>query len=1044
METMEFDDIDLIQQTLDGNQQAFTKLVEKYQKQLHALAWQKIGDFHIAQDIVQETFLSAYQKLEQLEHPNQFVGWLYVITSNKCKNWKRKKKIPLQSIETINSTELEEAYYKEYMTTQREEARNRKNRKLVQTLLNKLKESDRTIVNLFYIAELTCEDIGKFLGISPNTVRSRLHRARNQMKKEVAIIQENLSSFQLPAQLTDNIMQEISKLKPATPFLNKPLFPLAISTVTALIISLIIGVGIHNLSQFQRPYNLSAQSESSIEIVDAQIILDLPQKSPLPVLVTGTKTPNTVISQTQEQNDSGITANTTDAIENPINKQQLVQGKGPEGGLINTFYESSQGDIFAGTPTSLYKLSDNHQSWKLVQTWSTSSLPHYNQVIGGIGIVEQNGKLYLPTYDEILVSIDEGETWDKLGSHPKGLPVDLAITDAGFYIVLKNAVYWSENGTKPWVSLNHGIEEKKIIELAAVNNTVFAATSNGLYRLNDGMWGKLAIDPTEEANKVEYIHAIAASNNKLYVAVGDVFTVKNRDNSNDSWYTLYKSTDLGNTWNDIHLPNNTANTIQVEDSSSINYPPNGTKVEIESNITAHTLHVKDRSSINYPPNDTKIEIESNINITVKDRLVVIILPNKIIYSNDEGTTWKNIESNIQSNNWIPPPVLMTDTQTIYSGGKTGIYRTTDDGKIWHSFNHGFKNTIVQKLIGSNNNLYASTNEDIFWSADGGENWKQLPIKAKDISYIAVFNNTLYMKTYDYKMPLYQFDTNRNIVTPIPKMPNLKQSVNTNRIVLNAISNQDKKDKKIASPEDMSIAELNKNLNMAFPHQTLNAPIPLLGSFAVNGDQYYVEYGKRLLKWNPGLTEWIDTGIVDTSIHTPRPFLPQKSIGSMKELASSNPFTDHTSLKIAVSGNNVYVCNSKGQFFESLDEGETWNDLTDNLPFSVGSYNSLVFAGNTLYAATNKGVIWSRNGIVWHTVMGTEESDLVIQNLSVDGTTVYGQVDQQIYTLKKESNKWQLITEEIPYQVSSIAANNNTLYVATIGGGVLRYEINQAN
>ena len=60
---MEQNDAQLIQRILQGDQDAFTPLVKKYQKGVHTLVWRKIGDFHIAQEITQDTFLKAYQKL---------------------------------------------------------------------------------------------------------------------------------------------------------------------------------------------------------------------------------------------------------------------------------------------------------------------------------------------------------------------------------------------------------------------------------------------------------------------------------------------------------------------------------------------------------------------------------------------------------------------------------------------------------------------------------------------------------------------------------------------------------------------------------------------------------------------------------------------------------------------------------------------------------------------------------------------------------------------------------------------------------------------
>ena len=81
---MEENDVQLIHRILSGDEAAFTALVRKYQKSVHALAWRKIGDFHIAEEITQDTFLQVHKKLATLQNPNQFAGWLYVITNRLC------------------------------------------------------------------------------------------------------------------------------------------------------------------------------------------------------------------------------------------------------------------------------------------------------------------------------------------------------------------------------------------------------------------------------------------------------------------------------------------------------------------------------------------------------------------------------------------------------------------------------------------------------------------------------------------------------------------------------------------------------------------------------------------------------------------------------------------------------------------------------------------------------------------------------------------------------------------------------------------------
>ena len=86
------DDVQLIHDILSGNDAAFNALVEKYQKSVHSLVWQKISDFHYAEEITQDTFLQAYQKLRTLKDPRQFSGWLYVIANRLCIDWTRKQR----------------------------------------------------------------------------------------------------------------------------------------------------------------------------------------------------------------------------------------------------------------------------------------------------------------------------------------------------------------------------------------------------------------------------------------------------------------------------------------------------------------------------------------------------------------------------------------------------------------------------------------------------------------------------------------------------------------------------------------------------------------------------------------------------------------------------------------------------------------------------------------------------------------------------------------------------------------------------------------
>jgi RNA polymerase sigma factor (sigma-70 family) len=276
---MKASDADLIQRVLDGDQDAFTALVNKYQKSVHALVWRKIGDFHIAEELTQDVFLKAYKRLSTLKRPEQFPGWLYVIATRHCFSWLRKKQVPTKSLDAMSMEELEEVCYAQYEADRGETAAIEQRRELVKRLLNKLPESERTVVTLYYLAEMSGAEISQFLGVSPNTVRSRLHRARQRLEKEEAIIQDVFSSFQLSPHLTENIVQEIARIKPASPSVSKPWLPWGISFASTFLVILMIGTSPRALSRFQQPYNLDATSEMTIELIDTPVIQVSARKS---------------------------------------------------------------------------------------------------------------------------------------------------------------------------------------------------------------------------------------------------------------------------------------------------------------------------------------------------------------------------------------------------------------------------------------------------------------------------------------------------------------------------------------------------------------------------------------------------------------------------------------------------------------------------------------------------------------------------------------------------------------------------------------------
>ena len=313
-------DAQLIQRTLEGDDVAFAELVEKYQKQVHALVWRKIGDFHFAEEITQDTFIKAHQQLRTLKKPQRFVSWLYVIASNLCGTWLRNKNIRTQLQDHIDNAVDERVTYSEHIVTENNQITVETQRNVVKKLLAKLEESERTVMTLHYFGEMSCTEIGAFLGVSANTVKSRLRRAQQRLKKEEPMIREALDHFQITPHLTENVMREVSRIKPAAPTSSKPFVPWVVAASTLAVVLLILGFGNSNfLARFQKPYSFDATAEIAIEIIDAPIVANLESK-----LDVRTKAINENVLVKQNEPEDQQTNNST-TISEDAQKEETVK-----------------------------------------------------------------------------------------------------------------------------------------------------------------------------------------------------------------------------------------------------------------------------------------------------------------------------------------------------------------------------------------------------------------------------------------------------------------------------------------------------------------------------------------------------------------------------------------------------------------------------------------------------------------------------------------------------------------------------------------------
>lgn len=168
-------DAELIASTLQGNREAFTQLVLRYQGMVKGQAWYALKNWADAADVTQRVLIQAYMQLDSLRSPERFGGWLRRITINECSMWHRSRRENLP---------IEEAPASSLVAPGTEPEDSGNNEQLLDAI-SRLPESGRLVVTLFYLNGMSCIDAGRFLGISPNTVKVRLHRARKQLKREM-------------------------------------------------------------------------------------------------------------------------------------------------------------------------------------------------------------------------------------------------------------------------------------------------------------------------------------------------------------------------------------------------------------------------------------------------------------------------------------------------------------------------------------------------------------------------------------------------------------------------------------------------------------------------------------------------------------------------------------------------------------------------------------------------------------------------------------------------------------------------------------------
>ena len=161
----------------NGDDEAFSRLVETYQAPVYNLCYRMLGESTAADDAAQETFWRAYQNLKKYDPARPFITWLLSIAAHFCIDQQRKRKLPVFELDEFPDLDLEDH---SIPNPEKEFSHNQENDALHQ-LINQLNPQDRATVILKYWYDCSEEEISQMLSLTVSAVKSRLHRSRRQL-----------------------------------------------------------------------------------------------------------------------------------------------------------------------------------------------------------------------------------------------------------------------------------------------------------------------------------------------------------------------------------------------------------------------------------------------------------------------------------------------------------------------------------------------------------------------------------------------------------------------------------------------------------------------------------------------------------------------------------------------------------------------------------------------------------------------------------------------------------------------------------------------
>lgn len=170
----------------EGNKEAFKWVVDRYRDMVYTICLRMLVNEADAMEAAQDVFVKAFRAIGTFQEKARFSTWLYRITYNQCISVIRKKVRVIDLVDDVPEGEISESDIDGLEMITIEERK-----ECLQMALDALPETDSVVVTLFYLEELSLEEIAKITGLTSGNIRIKLHRSRKKMYR---VISEHLKS----------------------------------------------------------------------------------------------------------------------------------------------------------------------------------------------------------------------------------------------------------------------------------------------------------------------------------------------------------------------------------------------------------------------------------------------------------------------------------------------------------------------------------------------------------------------------------------------------------------------------------------------------------------------------------------------------------------------------------------------------------------------------------------------------------------------------------------------------------------------------------